>query len=72
MNGVSYAVPIFVGGALIKLQSGTTQAVTVIGLDDASLFGRPEMPSIEASRRGSQRQAAISWQDNANQTEEPR
>jgi putative ABC transport system permease protein len=43
MNGVSYAVPLFVGGALIKLQSGTTQAVTVIGLDDASLFGRPEM-----------------------------
>jgi len=43
MDGVSYAVPIFVGGALVKLESGTYQSVTVVGLDDNSLFGRPEL-----------------------------
>ena len=43
MDGVSYAVPIFIGGALVKLNSGKYQAVTVIGLDDSSLFGRPEI-----------------------------
>lgn len=43
MDGVTYAVPLFIGGALIKLESGTNQSVTVVGLDDASLFGRPEM-----------------------------
>jgi putative ABC transport system permease protein len=43
MDGVNYAVPLFVGGALVKLDSGTYQGVTVIGLDDTSLFGRPEI-----------------------------
>jgi putative ABC transport system permease protein len=43
MDGVSYAVPIFIGGALVKLDSGTYQAVTVVGLDDTSLFGRPQL-----------------------------
>jgi len=43
MDGVSYAVPLFVGGALVKLSSGTYQSVTVVGLDDDSLFGRPEL-----------------------------
>jgi len=43
MDGVTYAVPLFIGGAMIKLESGTNQGVTVVGLDDASLFGRPEM-----------------------------
>lgn len=43
MDGVSYAVPIFIGGALVKLNSGKYQSVTVIGLDDSSLFGRPEI-----------------------------
>jgi putative ABC transport system permease protein len=43
MDGVSYAVPLFVGGALVKLQSGNYQSVNVVGLDDESLFGRPEM-----------------------------
>jgi putative ABC transport system permease protein len=43
MDGVTYAVPLFIGGAMIKLESGTNQSVTVVGLDDASLFGRPEM-----------------------------
>jgi len=43
MDGVSYAVPIFVGGTLAKLNDGTYQSVTVIGMDDESLFGRPEL-----------------------------
>jgi len=43
MDGVSYAVPLFMGGALVKLEDGTFQAVTVVGLDDTSLFGRPEL-----------------------------
>jgi putative ABC transport system permease protein len=43
MDGVSYAVPLFVGGAQLKLSDGTIQSVSVIGLDDTSLFGRPEL-----------------------------
>jgi putative ABC transport system permease protein len=43
MDGVKYAVPLYSGGALVKLHDGTYQAVTVIGLDDTSLFGRPEV-----------------------------
>jgi putative ABC transport system permease protein len=43
MDGVSYAVPLFIGGAQVKLASGTYQGVTVVGLDDSSLFGRPEL-----------------------------
>jgi putative ABC transport system permease protein len=43
MDGVSYAVPLFIGGALIKLNDGTFQGVNVVGLDDNSLFGRPEL-----------------------------
>jgi putative ABC transport system permease protein len=43
MDEVSYAVPLFVGAALIKLHSGTYQSVSVVGLDDTSLFGRPEL-----------------------------
>jgi putative ABC transport system permease protein len=43
MQGVKYAVPLFSGGALVKLENGVYQPVTVIGLDDTSLFGRPEM-----------------------------
>ncbi|CAN0626329.1 MacB-like periplasmic core domain containing protein [Burkholderia multivorans] len=42
-EGVKYAVPLYSGAALVKLRSGTYQAVTVIGLDDASLLGRPTM-----------------------------
>jgi putative ABC transport system permease protein len=41
--GVKFAVPLFSGGALVKLANGTYQAVTVVGLDDTSLFGRPQM-----------------------------
>jgi putative ABC transport system permease protein len=43
IDGVKYAVPLFSGGALVKLRSGVYQSVTVIGLDDTSLFGRPEL-----------------------------
>jgi putative ABC transport system permease protein len=43
IKGVKYAVPLYSGGALIKLQSGVYQSVTVIGLDDASLLGRPDL-----------------------------
>uniref|UniRef100_UPI00059C3AA0 ABC transporter permease n=1 Tax=Geotalea uraniireducens TaxID=351604 RepID=UPI00059C3AA0 len=41
INGVKYAVPLYSGGALVKLRSGIYQSVTVLGLDDASLYGRP-------------------------------
>lgn len=43
MEGVSYAVPVYSGGALVKLSDGNYQAVTVVGLDDTSLFGRPQL-----------------------------
>jgi len=43
INGVKYAVPLYSGGALVKLHDGTYQPVMVVGLDDASLFGRPEL-----------------------------
>jgi putative ABC transport system permease protein len=43
INGVKFAVPLFSGGGLVKLQDGVYQPVTVIGIDDASLFGRPEL-----------------------------
>ena len=43
MDGVSFAVPLFIGGALVKLNNGIYQSVSVVGLDDSSLFGRPEL-----------------------------
>src|SRR5579863_243780 len=43
LPGVKYAVPLYSGGALLKLRDGTYQAVSVIGLDDTSLFGRPQV-----------------------------
>ena len=43
INGVTYAVPLYSGGALVKLRSGVYQSVSVLGLDDASLFGRPKL-----------------------------
>jgi putative ABC transport system permease protein len=42
-NGVKFAVPLYSGMGLARLQDGTYQAVTVLGLDDTSLFGRPEL-----------------------------
>lgn len=42
-KGVKYAVPIYTGGGLVKLANGHYQSVNIIGLDDSSLFGRPEI-----------------------------
>jgi len=43
INGVKYAVPLYSGTALVRLRDGTYQPVTVIGLDDSSLVGRPKL-----------------------------
>ena len=43
MQGVKYAVPLYTGGGLAKLPDGTYQTVNIIGLDDTSLLGRPEL-----------------------------
>jgi putative ABC transport system permease protein len=43
MQGVKYAVPLYSGGGLAKLPDGTYQTVNIIGLDDTSLLGRPEL-----------------------------
>lgn len=43
IDGVKYAVPLYSGGALVKLRNGTYQSTTVIGLDDSSLYGCPEL-----------------------------
>ncbi len=43
LNGVRYAVPLFLGTGQARLHDGTFQAVSIIGLDDTSLFGRPEL-----------------------------
>jgi putative ABC transport system permease protein len=43
IKGVDYAVPVYSGGALVKLANGAYQAVSVVGLDDTSLFGRPQL-----------------------------
>ena len=42
-DGVRFAVPLYFGGALLKLPSGKFQPVSVLGLDDATLFGRPRL-----------------------------
>jgi putative ABC transport system permease protein len=43
LEGVQFAVPLYSGGATLRLRSGVYQPVTVLGLDDTSLFGRPEL-----------------------------
>jgi putative ABC transport system permease protein len=43
MDGVRYAVPLYMGGGLAKLPNGVFQSVSVIGLDDTSLYGRPAL-----------------------------
>jgi putative ABC transport system permease protein len=43
--GVRYAVPLYSGSALLKLQDGAYQAASIIGLDDTSLVGRPMLDS---------------------------
>lgn len=42
-DGVKYAVPFYSGVALVKLKSGFYQPVSILGLDDSSLLGMPEM-----------------------------
>ncbi len=41
--GVRYAVPFYSGAGLVRLAGGQYQPVTIVGLDDTSLLGRPEM-----------------------------
>lgn len=50
MEQVEYAVPVFIGNAQARLADGTYQIVSVVGLDDTSLYGRPELEqgAIEA------------------------
>jgi putative ABC transport system permease protein len=49
MKGVKYAVPLYSGGALVKLPNGEYQSVSVLGLDDTSLFGRPALTQGQPS-----------------------
>ena len=43
MDGVTYAAPLYIGGAQLRLENGIFQSVVVVGIDDTSLFGRPEL-----------------------------
>jgi len=43
INGVKYAVDIYSGVGLVKLSNGNWQPATVLGLDDATLVGRPDL-----------------------------
>jgi len=43
IHGVKYAVPLYAGAGLVRLKDGTYQAVSVLGLDDSSLYGRPAL-----------------------------
>jgi putative ABC transport system permease protein len=43
INRVKYAVPLYSGTALVKLHNGTYQPATILGLDDSSLVGRPQL-----------------------------
>ncbi len=43
INGVKYAVDIYSGVGLVKMRNGTWQPATVMGLDDATLVGRPDL-----------------------------
>ncbi len=42
-KGVRWAVPVYTGAALVKLADGTYQAANVVGLDDTTLVGRPQL-----------------------------
>jgi putative ABC transport system permease protein len=43
IDGVKYAVPLYLGSGLVKLANGDYQAASIVGLDDTSLIGRPEL-----------------------------
>jgi putative ABC transport system permease protein len=41
--GVKFAVPLYSGAALVKLPDGVFQSAYVMGLDDSTLYGRPQL-----------------------------
>jgi len=43
IRGVRYAVPLFSGTGLVKLRNGRYQAASILGLNDTSLYGRPQL-----------------------------
>lgn len=43
LPGVKYAVPVYSGAGLVKLSDGRYQSISIIGLDDATLMGRPNV-----------------------------
>jgi len=43
IDGVKFAVPLYSGSATLKLTNGVYQSVSVLGLDDTTLLGRPEL-----------------------------
>ena len=43
IDGVKFAVPLYSGSATLRLTNGAYQSVTILGLDDTSLLGRPEL-----------------------------
>ena len=43
LQGVSYGGARVSGTSLVKLDDGTYQPATIIGLDDTSLYGRPRL-----------------------------
>jgi putative ABC transport system permease protein len=50
IKGVKYASPLYSGTGLVKLADGRYQSTNIIGLDDATLFGRP--PTINGNIYG--------------------
>ncbi|MCX7082105.1 MAG: ABC transporter permease [Methylococcales bacterium] len=43
IDGVKFAVPLYSGAATLRLANGIYQSVSILGLDDTSLLGRPEL-----------------------------
>ncbi|OGT08052.1 MAG: ABC transporter permease [Gammaproteobacteria bacterium GWE2_37_16] len=43
IQGVKFAVPLYSGSGLVKLSSGRYQATQIVGIDDSTLFGRPQI-----------------------------
>jgi putative ABC transport system permease protein len=77
--GVKYSVPMFSGGAMLKLPDGVYQPANIIGLDDTSLCGRPMMAATSrtstqktrlsrSGTRSSTNSRARKWARNLNST----
>ncbi len=47
IEGVTFAVPLHSGGALVRRADGVYPPMTVFGLHDTSLFGRPVLIELE-------------------------